>query len=91
MRQFVCFGMLMALLASGCSEPQSKMADKPTDEQIKAVQQADKSVEDEERGTPYVPGKTAPAKDAKKDDAKKDDMKKDDAKKDDAKKAGDKK
>jgi len=38
--------------AFGCGGGESKVADKPTDEQIKAVERSDKSVEEEERGTP---------------------------------------
>jgi len=42
----------MCVSAFGCGGGESKVADKPTDEQIKAVERSDKSVEEEERGTP---------------------------------------
>lgn len=42
---------LAVLLTFGCG-PESKIADKPTDEQIRMDQEEQKKVELEERGTP---------------------------------------
>ncbi len=57
MRLFLRLAVLFGfLLSTGCGGGGSKMADKPTEEQIKAAEQAQKQVDDEERGTP-VKGK----------------------------------
>lgn len=49
--------LLVGLMAlAGCGEEKGKVADKPSEEQIKKMQDAEKQVADEERGTP-VKGK----------------------------------
>ena len=44
--------VFVGILAAGCGGGSSKMADKPTADEIKKVEEADKQVEQEERGTP---------------------------------------
>lgn len=53
MSRFTLFSALLAcgLIASGCG-PESKIADKPSAEMIKADEEQQKKIEAEERGTP---------------------------------------
>lgn len=42
--------LLLAVLAAGCGGGQSKMADKPTEDQVRQNEEEQKKVDEEERG-----------------------------------------